>query len=225
MQGLIDSFFNMRVLQESLEWLLKGLGYTIYLTAITIVTSLVLGLLTALCRISKKKWLKTIAGVYINIFRGTPLLVQIIILFFALPYLGVRLDTWPTAVLALTLNNGAYVAEFIRGGIQSIDIGQEEAAKSLGMNYVLMMVLVILPQALKQALPSLANSFVSLLKDTAQVSVIGVEELLKQGRSMQSMTANATPLMAVAIIYLVVTLPFIFLIDKMERKLIVKKGN
>ena len=115
------------------------------------------------------------------------------------------------------------MAEFIRGGIQSIDAGQEEAAKSLGMNYVKMMFFVILPQALKQALPSLANSFVSLLKDTAQVSVIGVEELLKQGRSMQSMTANATPLMAVAIIYLVVTLPFIYIIDKMEKKLMVKR--
>lgn len=225
MGGLIDSFFNMRVLQESIVWLLSGLWYTIGLTAITIVTSLIVGLITALCRISKLKWLKWLAGVYINIFRGTPLLVQIIILFFALPYLGIELDTWPTAILALTLNNGSYVAEFIRGGIQSIDPGQEEAARSLGMNYFQMMSLVILPQALKQALPSLANSFVSLLKDTAQVSVIGVEELLKQGRSMQSMTANATPLMAVAIIYLVVTLPFIFLIDKMERKLTVRKGN
>lgn len=223
MNDLIESFFNLRVLQESLEWLMKGLGYTLALTAITIVSSFLLGLITALCRISKNKIVKGLTGVYINVFRGTPLLVQIIILFFALPYLGIELDTWPTAVLALTLNNGSYVAEFIRGGIQSIDSGQEEAAKSLGLNYFQMMVFVILPQAFKQALPSLANSFVALLKDTAQVSVIGVEELLKQGRSMQSMTANATPLMAVAIIYLVVTLPFIFLIDKMESKLTIKK--
>lgn len=224
MEKIIENFFNTSVLEQSFKWLMSGLGYTMVLTLISIVTSLVVGLFTALARISKRKWLRSLAGIYINLFRGTPLLVQVIILFFAFPYIGIQMDRWTTAILALTLNNGAYVAEFIRGGIQSIDAGQEEAAKSLGMNYVQMMVFVILPQALKQALPSLANSFVSLLKDTAQVSVIGVEELLKQGRSMQSMTANATPLMAVAIIYLVVTLPFIFAIDKMEKKLTVSRS-
>lgn len=223
MEKIIENFFNLSVLETSLQWLVSGLGYTLILTAVSMITSLVLGLFTSLARISKRRWLSFIAGIYINVFRGTPLLVQVIILFFALPYVGVQMDQWTTAVLALTLNNGSYVAEFIRGGIQSIDVGQTEAAKSLGMNYVKTMVYVILPQALKQALPSLANSFVSLLKDTAQVSVIGVEELLKQGRSMQSMTANATPLMAVAIIYLVVTLPFIFVIDKMEKKLTISR--
>ena len=221
MDKIIENFFNMSVLNQSMKWLMSGLGYTAILTLIAMITSLIVGLFTALARISKRRWLRTLAGVYINIFRGTPLLVQVIILFFAFPYLGIQMDRWTTAILALTLNNGSYVAEFIRGGIQSIDAGQEEAAKSLGMNYVKMMFFVILPQALKQALPSLANSFVSLLKDTAQV--FGVEELLKQGRSMQSMTANATPLMAVAIIYLVVTLPFIYIIDKMEKKLMVKR--
>lgn len=223
MEKIIENFFNLSVLETSLQWLISGLGYTAALTAISMITSLIIGLFTSLARISKRRWLSFIAGIYINVFRGTPLLVQVIILFFALPYVGVQMDQWTTAVVALTLNNGSYVAEFIRGGIQSIDAGQTEAAKSLGMNYVKTMIFVILPQALKQALPSLANSFVSLLKDTAQVSVIGVEELLKQGRSMQSMTANATPLMAVAIIYLVVTLPFIFVIDKMEKKLTVSK--
>ena len=223
MDKIIENFFNMSVLNQSMKWLMSGLGYTAILTLIAMITSLIVGLFTALARIAKRRWLRTLAGVYINIFRGTPLLVQVIILFFAFPYLGIQMDRWTTAILALTLNNGSYVAEFIRGGIQSIDAGQEEAAKSLGMNYVKMMFFVILPQALKQALPALANSFVSLLKDTAQVSVIGVEELLKQGRSMQSMTANATPLMAVAIIYLVVTLPFIYAIDKMEKKLMVKR--
>lgn len=223
MEKIIENFFNLSVLETSLQWLVSGLGYTLILTAVSMITSLVLGLFTSLAKISKRRWLSFIAGIYINVFRGTPLLVQVIILFFALPYVGVQMDQWTTAVLALTLNNGSYVAEFIRGGIQSIDVGQTEAAKSLGMNYVKTMVYVILPQALKQALPSLANSFVSLLKDTAQVSVIGVEELLKQGRSMQSMTANATPLMAVAIIYLVVTLPFIFVIDKMEKKLTISR--
>lgn len=164
MDKIIENFFNMSVLNQSMKWLMSGLGYTAILTLIAMITSLIVGLFTALARISKRRWLRTLAGVYINIFRGTPLLVQVIILFFAFPYLGIQMDRWTTAILALTLNNGSYVAEFIRGGIQSIDAGQEEAAKSLGMNYVKMMFFVILPQALKQALPALANSFVSLLK-------------------------------------------------------------
>lgn len=219
MEKIIQNFFNVDVWAVSYQWLFQGLGYTIGLTLVSMVTSVLLGLVVALMRTSHNKLVSTLTGVYINIFRGTPLLVQIIILFFALPYVGIQMDRIPTAVLALTLNNGAYVAEYIRGGIQSLDIGQTEAAKALGMNYFQQMFFIILPQALKVALPSLANSFVALIKDTSMASVIGVEELLKQGRSMQSMTANATPLMAVAIIFLLVTLPFIFIIDHFERKL------
>ncbi len=223
MDKIIQNFFNIDVFSQSFHWLMVGLGYTLTLTLISIVTSLIVGLLAALAKISSNKIISSLSSIYINIFRGTPLLVQIIILFFALPYLGIQMDRWTTGVVALTLNNGSYVAEYLRGGIQSIDDGQTEAAKSLGMNYAQQMIFVILPQAFKTALPSLANSFVALLKDTSMVSVIGVEELLKQGRSMQSMTANATPLMAVAIIYLVVTLPIIFMIDKLEKKLRVSR--
>jgi polar amino acid transport system permease protein len=219
MEKIIQSFFNLNVWNETYLWLLTGLKYTVVLTLISMATSLIIGLFAALGRVSQIKIINTVVGVYINVFRGTPLLIQLIILFFALPYLGVQLDRWPTAILALTLNNGAYVAEYIRGGIQSVETGQTEAAKSLGMNYMQRMIFVILPQAFKQALPSLVNSFVSLLKDTAQTSVIGVEELLKQGRAMQSMTANATPLMSVAVIYLLITLPMIFFIGRLEKKL------
>ncbi len=219
MEKIIANFFNLEVWRQTYHWLLAGLEFTVTLTMISMVTSLIVGLFAALAKISKNKIISITSSIYINIFRGTPLLVQIIILFFALPYVGVQMDRWTTAIIALTLNNGAYVAEYLRGGIQSIDKGQTEAAKSIGMTYVQQMIFIILPQAFKNALPSLANSFVALLKDTSQVSVIGVEELLKQGRSMQSMTANATPLMAVAIIYLIVTLPIIFMIDRLERKL------
>lgn len=219
MEKIIANFFNLEVCRQTYHWLLAGLEFTVTLTMISMVTSLIVGLVAALAKISKNKIISIASSVYINIFRGTPLLVQIIILFFALPYVGVQMDRWTTAIVALTLNNGAYVAEYLRGGIQSIDKGQTEAAKSIGMTYVQQMIFIILPQAFKNALPSLANSFVALLKDTSQVSVIGVEELLKQGRSMQSMTANATPLMAVAIIYLIVTLPIIFMIDRLERNL------
>ena len=109
MDKIIENFFNMSVLNQSMEWLMSGLGYTAILTLIAMITSLIVGLFTALARISKRRWLRTLAGVYINIFRGTPLLVQVIILFFAFPYLGIQMDRWTTAILALTLNNGSYV--------------------------------------------------------------------------------------------------------------------
>ncbi|MGI6628957.1 MAG: amino acid ABC transporter permease [Bacillota bacterium] len=219
MINFIDKFLNINVFSEVWPFLLEGLLVTVELAIITLVTSMIVGLIAALLKISRIKIVSQIVSAYINIFRGTPLLVQIIIIFYALPDLGINLDRFPAGILALTLNNGAYVAEILRGGIESIPKGQKEAAQSLGLNYFQCMYKVILPQAFKNSLPALTNSFVALLKDTSLVSVVGVTELLKQGRQLQTWKANSTPLMGVAILYFIVIWPFIMLVDYLEKRL------
>jgi len=207
---------------EALPFLFEGLWITIKIALISMVTSLILGLLVALVRISKYKFLSTLVSFYIDLFRGTPLLVQIIIIFYALPDLGIRLDRYPAGIVALTLNNGAYVAEIFRAGIESIAKGQTEAGRSLGLSYLQTMRKVILPQAFKRSLPPLTNSLIALLKDTSLVSVIGVQELLKQGRQLQTWLANSTPLLGVALMYFIIIYPLIKLVQQLERRL--KKG-
>ena len=219
MDNLIFKFFNMQVLSDVWPYLLKGLWITVRLTLITMATSLMFGLIVALFRVSKNKFPRVISKVYVDVFRGTPLLVQIIIIFYALPDLGIMFDRFSAGIVALTLNNGAYVAEIFRAGIESLPKGQMEAARSLGLTHIQAMIKVIIPQAFKSVLPALTNSIVALLKDTSLVSVIGVEELLKQGRQLQSWQANSTPLMFAAILYLVAILPLLFLVNKMERGL------
>ncbi len=219
MDTLINNFFNWEVLSEVWPFLLSGLLVTCELALITLGTSMILGLVAALLKISRIKVVSSIVSGYINLFRGTPLLVQIIIIFYALPSLGINLARFPAGIVALTLNNGAYVAEILRGGIESIPKGQKEAAQSLGLNYFQCMYKVILPQAFKNSLPALTNSFVALLKDTSLVSVIGVTELLKEGRQLQTWKANSTPLIGVAALYFLVIWPFIMLVEKLEKRL------
>lgn len=219
MDNLIHKFFNMQVLSEVWPYLLQGLWITLKLTLITMVTSFVFGLIVALFRVSKNKFLRLISKVYVDVFRGTPLLIQLILIFYALPDLGIMFDRYSAGIVALTLNNGAYVAEIFRGGIESLPKGQMEAARSLGLTRMQAMIKVIIPQAFKSVLPALTNSIVALLKDTSLVSVIGVEELLKQGRQLQTWQANSTPLMFVAILYLIAILPLIYLVSKLERRL------
>ncbi len=219
MTKLIENFLNWGVFLNCWTSLLNGVIVTLEMALICLVTAMILGLLVALLKVAKIKVVSAIMSIYINIFRGTPLLVQIMVIFYAFPYLGLNLARWPAAILSLTLNSGAFIAEVFRGGIESIPKGQYEAAQSLGMSYTQTMSKIILPQAFKRSLPALTNCFVALLKDTSLVSVIGVVELLKQGRQLQTWQANATPLMAAAIIYFIVIWPFVKLSDTMEKRM------
>jgi polar amino acid transport system permease protein len=216
---LYEKFFNLEIFIDVFPFLLQGLRITITLAITGMILSLLFGLFVALIRISRIPVITNIASFYIDLFRGTPLLVQIIIIFYALPDLGIRLGRYEAGIVALMLNNGAYVAEIFRGGIQAIDKGQMEAARSLGLSYIQAMRRVVLPQALRSTLPALTNSFVALLKDTSLISVIGLEELLKQGRQLQVWTANATPLMAVAIFYFIIVWPMIRLAQRLEKRM------
>lgn len=166
--------------QSSWVPLLEGLiQYTIPLSIITFILGLVLAVITALARISTVKIFQIIARVYVSIIRGTPLLVQLFILFFGLPSIGIVIDPFPAAVLGFTLNVGAYASEVIRASILSIPKGQWEAANTIGMTYTQALRRVILPQAARVSIPPLSNTFISLIKDTSLASLILVTEMFR----------------------------------------------
>lgn len=163
--------------------LLTGLGITLQLTIIGIIFASIIGVLCALINVSKNKYLKVITSIYINIIRGTPFLVQAYIIYFGLPMaLGIRMNEMTAGILAISLNAGAYMAEIMRGGIEAVDKGQMEAARSLGLPYPKAMMKVILPQAIRTMTPSLINQFIITLKDTSILSVIGIRELTMAGK-------------------------------------------
>ena len=198
----------------------KATGMTLSLTVVSILFGMVLGLLLALGRISKSPIIRGLTWTYIWVFRGTPMLMQIFFLFFVLPKLHPILMTsaFNTAVIALGLNSAAYLAEIIRAAIQSIDKGQMEAAKALGMHTGLAMRRIIIPQSIRRMLPPVGNEFIMLLKDTSLVSAIGLTELLKIAKQMTSSTGDAIFYLPIAIIYLLLTTIFTFVFEKLEKK-------
>lgn len=194
-----------------------GLEYTIPLTLITFALGLILALLTAMARLSKVGILKGMAGFYIWIIRGTPLLVQLFILFYGLPSIGVILNPFTAGVIGFTLNMGAYNSEIIRAAIQSVPKGQWEAAFSIGMNSKQAMKRIIIPQATRVAIPPLGNSFISLVKDTSLAATITVSELFRKGQEIAASQFEPFWLyVEVAIIYLIFCTVLNFLQTKME---------
>jgi His/Glu/Gln/Arg/opine family amino acid ABC transporter permease subunit len=202
-----------------LPQLAKAAVTTVELTALAILFGLPLGLFIALLRLQRIKPLAWLASVYVEVLRGTPLLVQIFTVYYVLPATGIRLAQWPAALLAFSLNSSAYIAEIFRAGIQSIDRGQMEAARSLGMPYGLAMRLIILPQAFRRVLPPLTNEGIALLKDTSLVSVIAMVELTRQGQQLTGQLAAPMVIWPlVGLFYLVLTLPLTRLAAFLERK-------
>jgi L-cystine transport system permease protein len=176
------------IAQSSLLPLVKGaLFYSIPLTLITFSIGLVLAILTALARISNVKLLQMIARIYVSAIRGTPLLVQLFIIFYGLPSVGITIDPFPAAVIGFSLNVGAYASEIIRASILSIPKGQWEAAYSLGMSYTQALKRIILPQAARVSVPPLSNTFISLVKDTSLASVILVSEMFRKAQEIAAM--------------------------------------
>lgn len=164
--------------------LLGAITGTIPLTLLSFVVGLVIALAVALARLSSVKPLRGLAAAYVSLIRGTPLLVQLFIIFYALPMLGVVIDPFPSAVIAFSLNVGGYAAETIRGAILAVPRGQWEAATTVGMGYTLTMRRVVLPQALRVAVPPLSNTFISLVKDTSLASTVMVTELLRRAQEI-----------------------------------------
>ena len=181
---------------------------------------MIIGLIIGILRIGQIRVLRIIATIYADCIRGTPLLVQIFLIYFALPMIsGHRVDPFLAAVTACGINSGAYVSEIIRAGIQSIDIGQMEAGRSLGLTWWQTMYHIILPQALRNILPPLGNEFIAMLKDSSLVSVIGFEELTRRGQLIIAQTYGSFEIwLTVAFLYLVMTLAISRLVSFLERR-------
>lgn len=211
---------DLSLIWNSLPLLLTGAVVTIEITAIAVGIGLILGLVTSVCRLSSVKILRAYAICYVNIIRGTPMLVQIFLIYFALPMvIGERINPFVAAVAACSINSGAYVSEIFRAGIQSVDRGQMEAGRSLGLSWFQTMRYIILPQAFKHVIPPLGNEFISMTKETSLVSVIGFEELTRRGQLIISKTYGSFEIwLTVAAIYLVMTLSIARLVSYLERR-------
>lgn len=212
--------FDFSLIWNSLPLLLAGASVTIEITAIAVGLGFIFGLITSVCRLSGVKILQVIAVCYVNIIRGTPMLVQIFLIYFALPMvIGERINPFVAAVAACSINSGAYVSEIFRAGIQSVDKGQMEAGRSLGLSWMQTMRYVILPQAFKHVIPPLGNEFISMTKETSLVSVIGFEELTRRGQLIIAKTYGSFEIwLTVAAIYLVMTLTIARLVSYLERR-------
>jgi len=215
------SAFGIRwpLMQEALPWLLRGAWMTLYLTLATLLIGIPAGLLVALARLSPFRPLSLVAMAYVEVIRGTPLLMQIYVIYFVLPAFNIRIPEIASALTALSVNAAAYIAEIFRAGIQSIDVGQMEAARALGMDYRAAMRWVILPQTMRRVLPPLTNEGIALLKDSSLVSVISISELMMVGIQYATTTGSPTTIyLAVALFYLAMTLPLTYLARRLEAK-------
>ncbi|MCF0253168.1 MAG: amino acid ABC transporter permease [Duodenibacillus sp.] len=212
--------FDFSLVSDSFPLLVKGALVTIEITALSVSFGLVIGLLAALAAMSNFAPLRWLSKVYVDFIRGTPLLVQIFIIYFALPAaIGHRVDPFFAAVVACSINSGAYIAEIFRAGIASIAKGQMQAALSLGMNWKMAMRYVILPQAFQRILPPLGNEFIAMLKDSSLVSVIGFEELTRSGQLIIAQTYGTFEIWTcVALLYLAMTLTISQFVGWLERR-------
>lgn len=218
-----DSFYQNFIEEDRWLFLLQGLGNTVVIALLAVIIGIVLGFLIAIVRSAhdregKLGFLNAICKIYLTVIRGTPVMVQLLIIYYViLVYVNNKIGV---AVLAFGLNSAAYVAEIVRSGIMSIDVGQFEAGRSLGMNYRQTMIHIIVPQAFKNVLPALANEFIVLLKETSISGYIGLMDLTRGGDIIRSNTyAPMLPLLAVAAIYLVLVMILSFGVGKLERRL------
>ena len=212
---------DFSIIPRFIPMLLDGVRMTILLTLMAVGIGVVLGLVTALMKMSKFKLLRFIASAYIEIIRGTPLMIQLYLVYFGLPQLiGFIIPDAIASVCALGFNSGAYVSEIIRAGIMSVDRGQTEAAYSLGMNSNMTMRYIIIPQAVKNILPALVNEFITLIKESSVVSVIGLTELTRKANMITSVTFRAfEPLIVVAFLYFILTFTLSKFMGGFERRL------
>ena len=211
---------DLELIEKSLPFLLQGALITIEITMLSVGIGFFIGLFTGIARISRVRLLRITATIYADGIRGTPLLIQIFLIYFALPVvLGMHINPFVAAVTACGINSGAYVSEIFRAGIQSIDIGQMEAGRSLGLTWWQTMYYILLPQAFRNILPPLGNEFITMLKDSSLVSVIGFEELTRRGQLVIAQKyASFEIWMTVAVLYLIMTLVIARFISYMEGK-------
>jgi len=209
---------NFAYIASLLPALMQGLGQTLKLFALTLVFSLPLGLVFTLGSISRVPPLRWLARGYIWVFRGTPLMLQLFFIYYGLPFIGLTFDRFPAAVLTFVLNYAAYFAEIYRAGIQSIDRGQHEAAKTLGFTPWQTMRFIIIPQTISRVIPPVCNETITLVKDTALVTAIGVGELLKAAQGAVNRDVNVTAYALAALIYLLFTFVLTVVYERLEKR-------
>lgn len=198
--------------------LTSGLTTTFEVFIVTLVFSIPLGLIVAIGRLSKVNIISRIVQLYILVMRGTPLLLQLVVVFFGLPYVGITLGRKSSALLTFVLNYAAYFAEIFRGGIESIDVGQYEGAAVLGLSRTRTFTRIILPQVIKRVLPPVGNEVITLVKDTSLVYIVGLGELLRAGKIASNRDASLIPLMVAGVYYLVVIGVFTEVFKKLEKR-------
>jgi polar amino acid transport system permease protein len=211
--------FQWDIFVESIPPLFAGAWITFQLTVISLVLGLAIGLIGALGRVSSNRVFSWAAATYTTVMRSIPLLVTLMFLYFGLPSVGILLSAFAVGIIAFSINNGAYVTEIIRSGIESIDKGQMRAARSLGMSYGLAMRRIILPQVVRRVLPPITNEAIALVKNTALVSTIALPDLLRAGLNVMTWKANTfSPFAGVALMYMMMTLPLMWLVSRIEKR-------
>lgn len=220
MELFLENFFNVETIILFFPLLLKGLGLTILLVVVCIPLGVAVGLLVAVLYSLHYRPLQVLLIIYVDFIRAFPPLVLLIVIFYALPFLGLRLVDFTAVVLALTLNSSGYYGEIFRAGIESIPKGQSEAARSTGLNIVQTMAYVILPQAVKNVIPPLTTNTLEVIKATSVASVVALPELLRTAQLAQGYVYNPTPLTIAALIYLVLLWPLVRLVSRFEKRML-----
>ncbi len=217
--SIADTFQKCFIKEDRYKLMLSGLVVTIQVSILAVILGLLIGFVVALCNMSKNKILKLFGKVYTDIIRGTPSVTQLMIIYFVI-FASVHWDKWIIAAIAFGINSGAYVSEIIRAGILSVDKGQTEAGRSLGLNGVQTMMGIVVPQAAKNILPALCNEFITIIKETAIVGYVGLMDIQKAGDFIKSATyIPYMPLLGTAVIYFVLIKLLTIVFSKLETRL------
>jgi polar amino acid transport system permease protein len=212
--------FDFAAIPGMMPDLLAGLRVTVMATLVIMAIALVVALPIALARMSHQPLLRVPATIYVQVLRGTPVLLQLFYLYYVLPFVGIRLDPWPAGVIGMSAAYSAYLSEIYRAGIEAIDRGQTEAALSLGMSRVQVMRIVVLPQAFRIVIPPIGNMFIGLFKDTSLLSIVTIRELMFEGQLLAATSfRHITIFTVIAVLYLAVCWPSAAIIDRLEKKL------
>ncbi len=223
--SFLDTFLNVDVLLSSLPALGRGLINTLLIGIASILFGLIAGLVVTVLRLYAAKPLRYFAVTYIDVFRAMPMLVVLILIYYALPFVGIRFSPWTATILGFSMVMAAYSAEVFRSGIESVPRGQFEAAAALGIPFPVAFWKIVLPQAIRTIIPPITSTCVSMFKETSLASTVAIPELLKEGQDAQAYYANPTPLMGAAVLYLVLLLPLVRLVSVLEARFSEQKNR
>jgi polar amino acid transport system permease protein len=216
--SFVDTFLNSDVMISAFPQLLRGLWMTIALGVVSILIGVSAGLVISLIRLYAPKPLQLLMIAYIDIMRAMPMLVVLILIYYALPFVGISFSAWWSAILGFSIVLAAYSAEVFRSGIESVPRGQFEAAAALGIPFLITLYKVVLPQAVRIVIPPTTSNCVSMFKDTSLASTVALPELLKEGQNAQGLYANPSPLIMAALIYIILLWPMVRLVSVLEKR-------